>query len=223
MNYLTNDQILSVTELNKSKALFRDVIEANTGYLIIKEDKSNFRHRLIYNKLNEACLRLIGKSVRAGVDKRINGSSLALEKVLASELKKIGCIILGRSIAGYPDITFAINGDNSNTICYVEVKSTGKKDPEDEKRRGFYASGELKKIVDDGLHFSVAFKVTPITEVSDQFDSFNMIRKEGRFIINKYIIMDLYNFEVDLKCEWNAPTQELYGKRQNQLCRTTIF
>ena len=221
MDFLSKKEILMATHLNKSKAHFRDIVKAVTGYEIMEYDGSDINHKSARHILEEACDRVLNSTISLQKSVRVNEASNDIHRRLVKELKKIvGYDNVESHQAGYPDVVFTptIVG---RIPCHVEVKATGKDEPEKENLRGFYASGNLRNIQSAGLHFSVAFKLVPIKVLSSQFKLFNLRDEYNGYSIRNRHIMDLYNFDVDLKCEWNAPTKKLYGVEET--CEKTMF
>ncbi|MFP4283118.1 MAG: hypothetical protein ACLFU2_10885 [Opitutales bacterium] len=139
------------------------------------------------------------KGVTAG---RPNEVGHAVEELLLEALRAAGFTVdrpLARSgrrrAAGYPDLEMTREGDR----FYVEVKTYHPR-TENSTQRTFYLSPSGDpKVTQPAIHLLFAFAMLPDVD------------EPGRYRAESMRVLDLHDLEVQLKFEYNAGNDDLYG------------
>lgn len=143
-NKVSHEDIRKFMTFNNMRLMFRDVVEATSGFVIEETTK-------VPNVLHE-----ISKSVLENVNDRLlsensNSKGKFVEECFgeaADALDHADCRLKG---SAYPDCKMMIDGET----YFVELKTTAKKDLTSTNRYFYYASS--KKIKESGKHLLIGF------------------------------------------------------------------
>ncbi|MGJ8639371.1 MAG: hypothetical protein ACSHYA_08250 [Opitutaceae bacterium] len=186
---------------------FRDVVEAVSDCKLLPIDQSDAIDREMLKAVEQALDRvfeeLAASSHSIHAVGRVNEISRHLENTLLSELDSVDgyqCAIpvnasgeLQRS--GYPDLRLL--HEASGRIFYLDPK-VYKQGSESSSFRTFYfePKRETNKILDDATHLIVGIA--------------HGGKVDGQWKLNSWQLIDLYNFRVRLKAEFQASNRDLY-------------
>lgn len=186
---------------------FRRVVEAATGQQVLPFDAANPRDLEMLALVREALDRIFAEIRDPGhpVHKigRINEVSRHFEERLAQLLDEQPGYTCGSPPtrsgnlqgSGYPDLRFAHEAEGR--VFYLDPK-VHQADSESSSFRTFYfePKGPTNKINDNATHLIVGLA--------------HEGRQKGRWVFTDWKLIDLYDFEVRLKAEFQASNREIY-------------
>lgn len=165
------------------KKLLRNIIYSGTGLSVLKTTPEQMEEAKMDAILARDYHIDINKNAYNGRPNEFgNFMELVLKKATQNKLKGLG------QSSGYPDL----QNDISNYYLECKVSNTDKMDS---TFRSFYLS-TLNKITKSQAHVLVCFKHTDCKLSKD----------------DNPIVIDLYDLELTLKCEWWANNKDMYSK-----------
>ena len=203
-------QSLVTTLMNHEQELkgvpFREVIYAASGKRVLPLNATNAADRELLSKIGSALdkvmLKLNAPDSPAKTRRRINEVSALFETAIKAELNAIEGFECdspklasgARQRAGYPDLRLA--DKKTSRVLYLDPKlyeSTGRAS----SLRTFYyePKRETNKVLDDAHHLIIGF----------EHDG-----KTGAWKFLNWELVDLADFRVNLKAEFQASNRELY-------------
>ncbi len=203
---------------------FRDVLKAKSGKDVIKlKDFILFSRLEIVSKefiddYNINPQSYIKKYHESGskVPGRVNEFGNMIEKIFIDFLDKSEDDLnhINFSVqTGYPDGHFT-KGTGSDVAdeehIYIEIKTFGNGKEKSTMRSFYYSMGQSNKIKHNGQHLLVAFETS---KEKSNFDA-----GDGRVVklpskLTKFIVIDLYDLDVNFKAEFNIGNKGLYEKK----------
>ncbi len=214
--FLTKEDVGHITRLNKGVIFFEDYVDYVTGYKVFP----------IFSELKKDLEKICNEIKKFPIvdekRKRINETSPAVEKLfekITTELDGVECKnkeMKARG-GGYPDGLVLFNYCDSFVFC--EIKTTESiKSLAETTFRSFYMSGELPRIINDGIHVTLIFEVSydgkKIIE-DNQIDLFGG-KKKHVCMINGFEIEDCHNKLLSLKGEFQCNGKELMKSYNNR-------
>lgn len=196
-------------ERSLSHVPFSEVIESATGHKVLAvspQDEGD--HRLlaaIHAAMQQVLLQIQSPDHPIHRVSRINEVSGHLEEIILTELNHrdgVRCSIPrnadgNRQRSGYPDMRLV--DASSGRVFYLDPKLYHQ-DSESSSFRTFYYEPQTNtnKILDDASHLVIG-----ITHNG---------RRDGRWDVTGWKLVDLHDFQVRLKAEFQASNRDLYRK-----------
>lgn len=190
---------------NRKQHAFADVLQATTGFKLLKVDTNLAAHRELLSRISMAAEQAGRFAASNGlVAARANEAGNALERFVRDALEQAGLAArvprnsAGRSQStGYPDVEIT-----GATPCYLELKTYSAATARTTQRSFYYSPSETPKVTRDALHLLLGFELERTSHNGTSI--FRPVR---------WKLISLEDLEVQLKLEFNQGNRGLYGER----------
>ena len=183
-----------ITDSKEYKVInFKDVVKSTSGKDVIQLNMNDINNKKLLDSICLCARNYIINSKQENTTIngkiRINEIGNLMERIFVDELIKNGiqARLLGKT--GYPDIEINFNG-----IVYLECKASAKENCWTSPFRSFYYT-EGKKITENAIHLLIGWKLEKI---------------DSNYKVIGFKIVDLYNLNLYLRCEFNADNPGVY-------------